>query len=133
MTGTHVCRHSEGGWNSVSGYQFGEQTATMTGKGGLEGITLSSELVTEWIDSFPLSVYISYAMEHMYSQADQLPNSSSSQTKHKEEGICDGSLNLRKGDTFVRTCQAFPPIDSPKRSPLQHCQWSVRSCGCQCR
>ena len=30
-------------------------------------------------------MYVSDAMEHMYSQADQLPNSSS-QTKHKEEG-----------------------------------------------
>ena len=51
----------------------------------MKGITLSPELVTEWIDSFPISVYVSDAMEYMYSQADQLPNSSS-QTKNKEEG-----------------------------------------------
>ena len=47
---------------------------------------LSPELVAEWIDSFPISVYVSDAMELMYSQSDQLPNSSS-HTKHKEEGI----------------------------------------------
>ena len=46
-------------------------------------MTLSPELVTEW--SFPISAYVSDAMEHMTSQTDQLPNSSS-QTKHKEEG-----------------------------------------------
>ena len=80
----HV-RHSEGCWNSVSGDQFDEQTAIKTGKCGLKGITLSPELVTEWIDSFPISVNVSDAMGHMHSQADQLPNSSS-QTKHKEEG-----------------------------------------------
>ena len=76
---------SEGCWNSVSDDQFGEQTAIKTGKGGLKGITLSPELVTEWIASFPIPVYVSDAMGHMYSQADKLPNSST-QTKHKEEG-----------------------------------------------
>ena len=85
LAGAHVCRHSEGCWNSVSGDQFGEQTAIKTGQGGLKGMILSPDLVTEWIDSFPISVYVSDAMEHMYSQADQLPNSSS-QIKHKEEG-----------------------------------------------
>ena len=86
LAGAHVCRHSERCWNSVSGVKFGEQTAVKAGKGGLKGITLSPELVTEWIDSFPISVYVSDAMGHnvMYSQADQIPNSSS-QTKHKEE------------------------------------------------
>ncbi|KAG1662802.1 hypothetical protein GQR58_020746 [Nymphon striatum] len=87
----HVCRHSEGSWNSVSGDQFGEQTAIKTGKGGLKGMTLSPELVTEWIDSFPISVYLSDAMEHLYS--DQTPKSSP-QTKHKEEGVEWQKLDL---------------------------------------
>ena len=85
LAGAHVCRHSEGCWNSVSDDQFGEQTAIKSGQGGLKGITLSPELVTEWIYLFLISVYVSDDMGHMYSQADQLPNSSS-QTKHKEEG-----------------------------------------------
>ncbi|KAG1713969.1 hypothetical protein GQR58_002027 [Nymphon striatum] len=87
----HVCRHSEGSWNSVSGDQFGEQTAIKTGKGGLKGITLSPELVIEWIDSFPISVYLSDAMEHLYS--DQSPKSSP-QTKHKEENVEWQKLDL---------------------------------------
>ena len=99
LAGAHVCRHSEGCWNSVSGDQFVEQTAIKTGKGGLKGITLSPELVTEWIDSFPISVYVSYDMGHMYSQADQLPNSSS-QTKHKEEGNTRRKLEFDDRETL---------------------------------
>lgn len=83
LAGAHVCRHSEGCWNSVSSDQFGEQTAIKTGKGGLKGMTLSPELVMEWIDSFPISVYLSGAMEHIYQEH---PVDSSTQVKHKEEG-----------------------------------------------
>ncbi len=36
IAGAHVCRHSEGCWNSVSGDQFGEQTAIRTGEGRAE-------------------------------------------------------------------------------------------------
>ena len=83
LAGAHVCRHSEGYWNSVSGDQFGEQTAIRTGKGGLKGMTLSPQLVTEWIDSFPISVYLSDTMDHLY--CEEVPHSAS-QNKHKEEG-----------------------------------------------
>ena len=83
LAGAHVCRHSEGCWNSVSGDQFGEQTAIKTGKGGLIGMTLFPELVTEWIDSFPISVYLSDAMKRIYQEH---PVDSSTQAKHKEEG-----------------------------------------------
>ena len=99
LAGAHVCRHREGFWNSVSGDQFGEQTAIKSGKGGLKGMTLSPELVTEWIDSFPISVYISDAMESMYSQADQLPKDSS-QTKHKEEGNKRRKLDFDDRETI---------------------------------
>ena len=58
-------------------HTFGEKNATKTGKGGLRGMTLSPELVTEWIDSFPIAVYLTDAMEHMYFEE--------AQTKHKEE------------------------------------------------
>ena len=83
LAGALVCRHSEGCWNSVSGDQFSEQIAIKTARGGLKERTLSPEMVTEW--SCPISAYVSDAMEHINSQADQLPNSSS-QIKNKEEG-----------------------------------------------
>ena len=83
LAGAHVCRHSEGGWNSVSGDQFGEQTAIKTGKGGLKGMTLSPELVTEWIDSFPISVYLSDAMERRYIKSIRLTRQHRPNTQKK--------------------------------------------------
>ena len=61
MAGAFVCRHQEGSWNGVSSDQFGEQTAIRIGK----GMTLSPDMVTEWIDSFPLTAYISDTMDHI--------------------------------------------------------------------
>ena len=49
VSGAFVCRHRQGSWNAVSRDQFGEQTAIKIGKGGLKGITLDPEMVTEWI------------------------------------------------------------------------------------
>ena len=40
---------------TLSADQFGEQMAIKIGKGGLNGFTLSSTQVAEWIDSFPIS------------------------------------------------------------------------------
>ena len=68
LSGAFVCRHKAGSrWNAVSADQFGEQTAIKIGKGGLKGITLSPEQVAEWIDSFPISAYVSDALDHCYS------------------------------------------------------------------
>ena len=78
----------------MSAGQFWEQMAITFGKGGLKGITLSPEQVAEWIDSFPISAYVSVALDHCYSP-DQA--NSSSETPHKEEGI-----NRRKVDTDDR-------------------------------
>ena len=64
LSGSFVCRHKAGSWNAVSADQFGEQTAIKIGKGGLKGITLSPEQVAEWIDSFPISAYVSDALDH---------------------------------------------------------------------
>ena len=94
LSGAFVCRHKAGSWNAVSADQFGEQTAIKIGKGGLKGITLSPEQVAEWIDSFPISAYVSDALDHCYSP-DQA--NSSSETPHKEEGI-----KRRKVDTDDR-------------------------------
>lgn len=53
-----VCRHHPGYWNAVSADQFGDQTAIKIGKGGLKGMTLSAELVSEWIDAFPVTARV---------------------------------------------------------------------------
>ena len=82
-SGAHVCQHHEGHWNSVSSDQFGEQTAIKTGKGGLKGMTLSNELVTEWINAFPVMAHMSDAMDSLYSEES---NDDFKQTRHKEEG-----------------------------------------------
>ena len=94
LSGAFVCRHKAGSWNAVSADEFGEQTAIKIGKGGLKGITLSPEQVAECIDSFPISAYVSDALDHCYSP-DQA--NSSSETSHKEEGI-----KRRKVDTDDR-------------------------------
>ncbi len=61
-----VCRHHAGYWNAVSADQFGEQTAIKMGKGGLRGMTLSPELVSEWIDAFPITVHVSNNVDYVY-------------------------------------------------------------------
>ncbi len=92
MSGAFVCRHQEGSWNGVSCDQFGEQTAIRIGKGGLKGMTLSPEMVAEWIDSFPVTAYLSDTMEHIYPDApvktkDEAGSSDLiSGPRHKEEG-----------------------------------------------
>ena len=94
LSGACVCRHKAGSWNAVSADQFGEQTAIKIGKGGLKGITLSPEQLAERIDSFPISAYVSYALDHLYCPYQA---NSSSETPHKEEGIM-----RRKVDTDYR-------------------------------
>ena len=63
MFSPHVCRHQMGSWNGVSSDQFVEQTAIRIGKGGLKGMTFFPEMFAEWIDSFPVTAYISETME----------------------------------------------------------------------
>ena len=79
MAGAFVCRHKAWRWNSVSSGQFGEQTAIKTGKGGL-----SSAKVAEWINSFPISAYITDTLDHWYSPDEP---DSSSEMPHTEEGV----------------------------------------------
>ena len=83
LSGAFVCRRKAGSWNAVSADQFGEQTAIKIGNGGLTCIRLSQEQVAEWIDSFPISAYVSDALDHCCSP-DQA--NSSSETPYKEEG-----------------------------------------------
>ena len=83
VSGAHVCRHHDGYWNSVSSDQFGEQTAIKSEKGGLKGMTCSTELVQEWINAFPVMAYMSDTMVSLYSEEAA---SDIKTTKHKEEG-----------------------------------------------
>ena len=84
LSGAFICRHKTGSWNAISADQFGEQTAVKIEKGGLKGVTLSSAQVAEWIDSFPISAYVSDRLDNCY--APDLA-SASSETPHKEEGV----------------------------------------------
>ena len=54
MRGDHVYRHREGVWNAIFCDQFGEQPYIRYGKakGGLVGLTLSSDQVAGWILSY---------------------------------------------------------------------------------
>jgi hypothetical protein len=67
LSGAFVCRHHRGHWNGVSSDQFGEQTAIKIGKGSLKGMTLSPELVSEWIDAFPITVHVADRVDYIYS------------------------------------------------------------------
>ena len=77
-----VCRHHPGYWNAVSSDQFGEQTAIRIGKRTLKDMTLSADLVFEWINAFPITVHLSDRLDNVYS--DSLPESLP-QKQHKEE------------------------------------------------
>ena len=64
----HVCWHHDGYCYAVSADQFSEQTAIKMGKGDLKGMTLSPELVCEWIDALPITVHVSDHVDHVYSR-----------------------------------------------------------------
>lgn len=97
-SGAFVCRHQAGVWNSVSSDQFGEQTAVRIGKGGLKGVTLSQEQVKEWIDSFPITAYMSDTFDHMFPEDPRKKKGEDeSGMKHKEE-----SISRRKTDAEDR-------------------------------
>ena len=82
VSGAFVCRHQEGYWNAVSGDQFGEQTAIRMGKGALKGMTLSPELVCEWIDAFQITVHVTDQVDCIYSANAPCQFA---QKQHKEE------------------------------------------------
>ena len=79
----YVCLNKEWSWNAASSYQFGEQTAIQMRKGGLKGVTLSFELVTEWINAFPISAYLCNDMDVRYTEESP---SLKVEAKHKKEG-----------------------------------------------
>lgn len=83
----------DGSWNGMSSDQFGEPTAIQIGKGGLKGLSLSQEMVAEWINFFPVIAYLSDSMAHIYpdppvkeSKARARASTTSNRPCHKEEG-----------------------------------------------
>ena len=52
------------------------------GKGALRGMTLSPELVSEWIDAFPITVHVSHNVDYVYSTSTP---GQFKQKQHKEE------------------------------------------------
>ena len=67
----------------MSADQFGEQTAIKIGKGSLKGMTLSAELVSEWIASFPIMAHVSDRMDHIYAQLFLHRSSTKEDFKHR--------------------------------------------------
>ena len=109
-SGAFVCRHSQGHWNGVSSDQFGEQTAIHIGKGSLKGMTLKPELVSEWIDSFPITIHIADRLEYIY---DSQELSGETQHKHKEELSHRQQLDFEDRKLVSDEIEKYPhPLDS---------------------
>ena len=62
--------------------QFGEQTYIKKGKmhGGLKGLTMSEDQVAIWVESYPVCVIVTLAIESMFSGDDEMK-----EEKRKEE------------------------------------------------
>ena len=94
-----VCRHQDEYWNAVSSEQFGEQTAIRIGKGRLKGITLSADLVSEWINAFPITCTVSDRLDGIYPDSEP---GSSTQKLHKEEKSTDVHWIPKIGILFLQ-------------------------------
>ncbi len=77
-----VCQHLEWYWNAVSADQFGEQTAIKICKGVLKGMSLSADLVSEWINAFSITLHMSDRVDYIYST---YTSEQSAQQLHKVE------------------------------------------------
>jgi hypothetical protein len=66
----------------VSSDQFGEQTTINKGKSSLKGMTLIPELVSEWINAYPITVHVADRVDYIYSH--DVPAEAKIK-KHKEE------------------------------------------------
>lgn len=107
-----VCRHKEGFWNAVSADQFGEQTAIRIGKGALKGMTLSADLVSEWINAFPISCAVSDQFDSIYPDRQQ---GEQSQKQHKEEMKHRRALDAHDRDLVLVEVSKYPhPLEDDK-------------------
>lgn len=92
LDGYHVCKHLAGNWNSVPLDQFGEQTYIRKGKarGGLVGITFSSDQVSGWVLSHHLCKMVSVAMDEIFNPSGIEESLTS---RHKEEDAARQKLD----------------------------------------
>ena len=57
-------------YNYVSADKFGEQTYVKKGKmpgGGLKGLNMSEDQVAIWVETYPVCIHVTLAIESMYS------------------------------------------------------------------
>ena len=107
-----VCRHQDGYWNAVSSDQFGEQTAIRIGKGGLKGMTLSADLVSEWINAFLITCTVSDRLNGIYQDSEP---SSSMQKLHKEEMKYRRTLESKERNLILAEVDKYPhPLEDNK-------------------
>ena len=108
-----VCRHHNGYWNAVSADQFGEQTAIKIGKGGLKGMTLAPELVSEWINAFPITVHVADRMDQVYQHA--FSSEQSAQKEHKEEMKHRRILDANDRNLIAAEVKKYPhPLENDR-------------------
>ena len=106
-----VCRHHAGYWNAASADQFGEQTAIRIGKGGLKGITLSADLVGEWIDAFPITAHVSDRLNHIFYYDSGATKST--QREHKGELKHRRALDAHDRDLIYAEVDKYPhPLEN---------------------
>ncbi len=109
LAGDHVCRHTEGVFNSVFSDQFGEQTYIRYGKakGGLVGLTLSQDQVACWVLAYHICNQMSLLMDQMFSSVE------GKESKHKEEGEGRRKLDAKDREKLRTQVQAFGnPLES---------------------
>jgi len=75
-------------WNAVFSNEFGEQTYIRYGKakGGLVGLTLSSDQVAGWVLSYHICNMVSLSMDDMF-ETNYDENAGTKMKRHKEEGL----------------------------------------------
>ena len=96
LSGSHVCRHSDGAL-AVSADMFGEQTCIRQGKGagGMKG-----KQVAVWIQSFGICSHLSQSLDDMYS--DKVASEKTLSNRHKEEGEARRELDAEDRSKIVR-------------------------------
>ena len=89
LEGARVCRHKPVTLNYVSVDQFGEQTYIKKGKmpGGLKGLTMKEDEVAIWVESYPICVHVTLAIESMYSADDEMKEETGQQKIMSESGV----------------------------------------------
>ena len=106
-------KHKDGHRNAVSGDQFSEQTAITIGKGGLNGMTLSPELTSEWIDAFPFTMLVTKLLDDIY---DEQPKSQSNGAKHKEEMPSRRNLDAADWQLILEQLEKHPhPLEDTRQ------------------